>query len=384
MRVALFTDTYVPEVNGVAKTLGRWAAYLESQGVACKVFAPTAEERFSAARSSVERLFSVPFLLYPECKFALPNPIQMKKALRDFDPTIVHVATPFNIGFYGSHYARKRGIPLVGSYHTHFDQYLSYYKLQWMEPVLMKYMSWFYADCLKVYVPSRSAKEHLAPYGFPEMEIWGRGIAADQFGPGVDRDAALRSFGIDPSSFVALYVGRLAAEKSVDILFEAYRSLPEDERAGLELVVAGDGPLYRELAESIVPGERIKLLGFVEGRRLAELYAASDVFLFPSATETFGNVVLEAMASGTPVVGARAGGVADNVRHGDTGWLCPPRDAAAFAAALSTLRRDAALRERLGAKGLAYAREQSWDRIFQTLLNSYRDVVHTSREALLV
>ena len=384
MRVALFTDTYVPEVNGVAKTLGRWAEFLESQGIPCKVFAPTAEERFAASRSSVERLFSVPFLLYPECKFALPNPSRMKKALREFDPTIVHVATPFNIGFLGSHYARKRGIPLVGSYHTHFDQYLSYYKLQWMEPVLMKYMSWFYADCQKIYVPSRSAKEHLRPYGFPETEIWGRGINADLFNPNVNRDAALRSFGVDPSSFVVLYVGRLAAEKSVDSLLEAFRSLPEAERADMELVIAGDGPLYRELSETIAPHERIRLLGFVEGRRLAELYAASDVFLFPSATETFGNVVLEAMASGTPVVGAAAGGVADTVRHGDTGWLCPPRDAAAFAAALTTLRRDAGLRERLSAAALEYAREQSWDRIFQGLLSSYEQVVRTSRNAVNV
>ncbi|HZG77354.1 MAG TPA: glycosyltransferase family 1 protein [Paenibacillus sp.] len=384
MRVALFTDTYVPEVNGVAKTLGRWAEFLESQGIPCKVFAPTAEERFAADRSSVERLFSVPFLLYPECKFALPNPIQTKKALRDFEPTIVHVATPFNIGFIGSHYAKKRGIPLVGSYHTHFDQYLSYYKLQWMEPVLMKYMSWFYADCQKIYVPSRSAMEHLRPYGFPETEIWGRGIRADQFNPDVDRDAALRSFGVDPASFVVLYVGRLAAEKSVDVLLEAYRSLPEAERAGMELVVAGDGPLYKELTESIGPGERIRLLGFVEGRRLAELYAASDVFLFPSATETFGNVVLEAMASGTPVIGAAAGGVADTVRHGDTGWLCPPRDAAAFAAALATLRRDAGLRASLSAAALEYARAQSWDRIFRGLLSSYEQVVRTSLNAVNV
>jgi len=384
MRVALFTDTYVPEVNGVAKTLGRWAAYLESQGVPCKVFAPTAEERFAADRSSVERLFSVPFLLYPECKFALPNPIAMKKALREFGPTLIHVATPFNIGFYGSHYARKHGIPLVASYHTHFDQYLSYYKLQWMEPVLMKYMSWFHADCRKVYVPSRSALEHLRPYGFPEMEIWGRGIQAGQFGPDVDRDAALRSFGIDPASFVILYVGRLAAEKSVDVLLEAYRMLPDEERAGTELVIAGDGPLYQELSASIGSRERIRLLGFVQGRRLAELYAAADVFLFPSSTETFGNVVLEAMASGTPVIGAAAGGVLDNVRHGETGWLCPPRDAAAFSAALSELRRDAALRARLGAAGLDYARSQSWDRIFRTLLESYRDVVRSSQEALPV
>src|SRR5690606_33390663 len=133
--------------------------------------------------------------------------------------------------------ARKRGIPLVASYHTHFDQYLSYYKLQWMEPVLMKYMSWFHADCRKVYVPSASAARHLAPYRFPELEIWGRGIDPELFRPGADRGAVLRSFGVDPDRFVVLYVGRLAAEKSIDVLLDAYRRVPEADRATMELVI---------------------------------------------------------------------------------------------------------------------------------------------------
>src|SRR5690606_24637759 len=110
MRVAIFTDTYLPEVNGVAKTLGRWASFLESQGVPCKVFAPTAETRLSAEQSSVERFFAIPFLLYPECKFAVPNPMNIKRTLREFQPTLIHVATPFNLGMYGNHYARKHGI----------------------------------------------------------------------------------------------------------------------------------------------------------------------------------------------------------------------------------------------------------------------------------
>ncbi|MCI3920670.1 glycosyltransferase family 1 protein [Paenibacillus sp. TRM 82003] len=380
MRIALFTDTYLPEVNGVAKTLGRWAAYLESQGIPCKVFAPTAEQRELPERSAVERFFSVPFLLYPECKFTIVNPLNVKKALREFRPTLIHVATPFNLGLYGSHYARKHDIPLVASYHTHFDQYLSYYKLQWMEPMLSKYMSWFHADCKKVYVPSRSTLEHLNTKGFPELEIWSRGIRTDQFRPDVDREAALASFGLDPNKFTVLYVGRLALEKSVDVLLESFRRVPEPLREGMQLAVAGDGPLYKEISDSIEPGESIRMLGFVEGQRLCELYAAADVFLFPSATETFGNVVLESLASGTPVVGAAAGGVKDNVRHGETGWLCPPGDAAAFTDALVRLRGDAGLRARLSVAGREYALTQSWDSIFARLLASYEDVLRREAE----
>lgn len=380
MRIALFTDTYLPEVNGVAKTLGRWAAYLESQGIPCKVFAPTAEHRAQPEQSAVERFFSIPFLLYPECKFTLVNPINVKKALREFRPTLIHVATPFNLGLYGSHYARKHGIPLVASYHTHFDQYLSYYKLQWMEPMLSKYMSWFHADCRKVYVPTQSTLEHLRTKGFPDLEIWSRGIRADLFRPDVDREAALASFGLDPNKFTVLYVGRLALEKSVDVLLESFRRVPEPMRAEMQLAIVGDGPLYKELAETIEPGEPIHRLGFVEGQRLCELYAAADVFLFPSATETFGNVVLESQASGTPVIGAAAGGVKDNVRHGETGWLCPPGDAAAFADALARLYGDAGLRARLSVAGREYALGQSWDSVFRKLLASYEEVLRSENE----
>jgi glycosyltransferase involved in cell wall biosynthesis len=381
MRIALFTDTYLPEVNGAAKTLGRWADFLEAQGIPCKVFAPTAEQRALPDQNAVERFFSVPFLLYPECKFALPNPVNIKKSLRDFEPTLIHVATPFNLGLYGSRYARKRGIPLVASYHTHFDQYLSYYKLQWMEPMLSKYMSWFHRDCRKVYVPSQSTMDHLCARGIPEMEIWGRGIETDRYQPEVDRDAVLHSYGFDPGKFTVLYVGRLALEKSIDVLFKAFRSVPEQVRRTMQLVIAGDGPLYKELSESIVPGEPIRMLGLVHGQCLSELYAAADVFLFPSATETFGNVVLESLASGTPVIGAAAGGVRDILIHGVTGWLCPPGNAAAFAEALVTLHHGAGLRARLAVAGRKYAASQTWDGIFRKLLSSYGSVLEADRAA---
>ncbi|WP_199615471.1 glycosyltransferase family 4 protein [Paenibacillus alkalitolerans] len=382
MRVALFTDTFLPDVNGVAKTLGRWANYLESQGIECKVFAPTGEQQPGAGSNVVERFFSIPFFLYPECKIAIPNPINIKKTLREFKPTIIHVATPFNLGLYGSHYARKHGVPLVASYHTHFDQYLAYYKLHWMEPMLWKYMTWFHADCSKVYVPSPSALEHLKGRGIPNLEVWGRGIHSERFHPDVDRDEVLRRHGVDPRKFVVLFVGRLAPEKSVDVLIEAFRRLPEHVRRNMELIIAGDGPLYKDLAAKYAGDggkSNVRLLGFVHGKRLSELYAASDVFLFPSATETFGNVVLESLASGTPVIGADAGGVKDNVRHGGTGLLCPPGDAGAFSRALLELYRNAGLRARLGSAGREYAMSQSWDRVFSRLLDSYRSVPHAEQ-----
>jgi glycosyltransferase involved in cell wall biosynthesis len=376
MRVAIFTDTYLPEVNGVARTLGKWSRYLESQHIPCRIFAPTAPANHREEVSNhVERFFSIPFFLYPECQFALPNPLNMKRALQEFQPTIIHVATPFNLGLLGNHYARKLDIPVVASYHTHFDQYLHYYKLSWMEPTLWKYMTWFHANCRKVYVPSESTRQHLQHRGFPELEIWGRGIESEKFHPKVDRHTVLQHYGVDSRKFVILFVGRLAPEKSIDVLIKAFLAVPQHLREQMELVIAGDGPMHEELSEIAKEHRNIRLTGFLHGENLRELYAAADLFLFPSATETFGNVILESMASGTAVIGAAAGGVQDNIRHGETGWLCPPHDVPAFTAAISELYAHPQLRAQLASAGRAYALTQSWDRIFARLLSSYEQAI---------
>jgi glycosyltransferase involved in cell wall biosynthesis len=375
MRVALFTDTFLPDVNGVAKTLGRWTKFLESKGAECKVFAPTSITAGETDFFQVERFLSIPFLLYPECRLAIPNPLHIRRILQAFNPTIIHCATPFNLGLSGMHYALKHRIPLVASYHTHFDQYLSHYKIQWAEPALWKYMLWFHQYCRKVYVPSQSALEHLESKGLNDLEIWGRGVETDHFSPEVDRDKVLASYGIDSSNFIILYVGRLAPEKSIDVLTETLNSLDPLIRKKVHLIIAGDGPISAVLHEQYSGSRQVTFTGFVQGKPLSDLYAAADCFFFPSTTETFGNVVLEAMASGTPVIGAAAGGVKDNVQHGVTGLLCPPGDVSAFVEATELLYSQPELRRSLGMQGRAYSLQQSWDSIFMRLLDSYKGAI---------
>ncbi|MFD7525237.1 glycosyltransferase family 4 protein [Paenibacillus chitinolyticus] len=374
MRVALFTDTFLPDVNGVAKTLGRWVRYLESRGVVCRVFAPAAAEAGTSGIRSVERFYSIPFSLYPDCRMAIPNPLLVGRMLKEFRPTLIHLATPFNLGLTGLHYGKKHRIPLVASYHTHFDQYLTHYRLQWMEPMLWKYLLWFHQNCVKVYVPSPSTGRILHTKGLTGIELWGRGIDTAEFRPHTDRRKVLNKHNLLPGKFVLLYVGRLAPEKGLDALVRAFASLPEAFRAKCALILAGDGPMRAELEKRLAPYPDVRFCGFVEGRELAELYAAADVFVFPSASETFGNVVLEAMASGTAVVGVNAGGVADNVRHGYTGLLCPPDDASALAAAVQRLYEAPELRRKLALEGRSHALTRSWDSIFATLYESYREV----------
>jgi glycosyltransferase involved in cell wall biosynthesis len=385
MRVALFTDTYPPDVNGVAKTLERWVRYLESRGAACKVFAPQAGSAVQNDPISVERFYSIPFALYPECRMAIPNPIHMNKTLKAFRPTIIHVATPFNLGLLGHHYAKKHRIPLVASYHTHFDQYLQYYKLQWMEPMLWKYMLWFHKACRKIYVPSMSTLRHVESKGLRNLEIWSRGIDAGRFRPQANKREVLSACGIDPDKFIVLYVGRLAAEKNIDVLMETIQSVPEEIQRMAHFIVAGDGPLYASLNEQY-KRENVTFPGYVQGKTLADLYAAADLFLFPSATETFGNVVLEAMASGLPVIGAAAGGVADIVQHGTTGILCEPGNADSFVQAVEHLVKNPDLRRSLAANARQYSLRQSWDEVLGRLYQSFEEIsglsaTHNSRTA---
>ncbi|MEW9699859.1 glycosyltransferase family 4 protein [Paenibacillus sp. SI8] len=375
MRIALFTDTFLPDVNGVAKTLGRWTRYLESKGVECKVFAPASMTEEDQDPFRVERFYSIPFLLYPECRLAIPNPLYIRKSLHAFKPTLIHCATPFNLGLFGLYYARKHDVPFVASYHTHFDQYLSHYKIPWVEPTLWKYMQWFHQSCQRVYVPSESTLQHLKAKGLSNLEIWSRGVDAKRFHPDVDRNEVLSSRGVDPSKFVLLYVGRLAPEKSVETAIETFAALPEEIRTQSHLLIAGDGPSAASLRECYGECDWITFTGFVGGKQLADLYAAADIFIFPSATETFGNVVLESMASGTAVIGAAAGGVNDTIEHEATGLLCAPGDVPAFVDAVKRLFESSEFRRSLAHAGREYALRQSWDQIFMELYASYEELL---------
>lgn len=385
MRVAIFTDTYMPEVNGVARTLKRWADYLAGKGVDCKVFAPEPPGILSDAGSSgnVERFASLPFFLYPECRLAFPGPLKLRQALREFQPDLVHVATPFNLGLCGIQYARKHGIPLIASYHTNFDHYLSFYNLLWMEKLLWTYMEWFHRDCRAIFVPSPTTRAGLQARGWDEsrLKIWSRGVDTSAYHPLVDRAEHLRRFGLENCPFLALYAGRLAPEKEVGTAIEAFGRFQREQCPDAVLVLAGDGPSAGELNEQCDrEGVNARFIGFSALPELQRWYASADVLLFPSPTETFGNVVLESMACGTPVLCANAGGVRDIVRHGETGLLCDAGDADSFAEGLALLRREDTLLVGMGRNALEYSIGQSWESVFEGLLDEYKLINFNERQ----
>ncbi|WP_338788881.1 glycosyltransferase family 1 protein [Metabacillus sp. FJAT-53654] len=369
MRIAIFTDTFAPDVNGVARTLKRFTDHLESNGYEYRVFAPisTNENLFS---SHIHRFASLPFFLYPECRLALPNMLQVKAELQRFKPDLIHVATPFNIGLCGLHYAKKLNIPIVGSYHTDFDQYLQYYDLQFLSKFLWKYMHWFHKPLRKIFVPSNETMEQLKRKGFSNIRIWGRGVDCSLFHPNYSNQRIREQYGIK-EKYILSYVGRLAPEKDIETLMKICLHLPEEIRNQIHWIIVGDGPSKEEMVKAAP--ENMTFAGFLNGESLAEIYANSDLFIFPSPTETFGNVVLEALATGTPVIGANSGGVKNIINQEVTGYLCEPKNVEQFNQAIIHLLENHALRQKMGETARKYALSQTWDQIFDGLLKEYEE-----------
>ncbi|MEH7122263.1 glycosyltransferase family 1 protein [Bacillus sp. JJ1773] len=371
MKIAFFTDTFYPEINGVARTLKQFTDYLTRENISFKVFAPSTLSS-EYLTPYIHRFKSLPFFLYPECRFAFPNPFQMREELIHFAPDIIHVATPFNLGVCGAYYAKKLNIPLVGSYHTDFDYYLQYYDLPNLSKYLWKYMNWFHRPLQKIYVPSSESIGKLRKRGFTNMEVWSRGVDCKLFHPYYDKLVVRKRYQIR-KKYLLIYVGRLAPEKDVNTLLEIAKALPPYINENLHWLIVGDGPSRAQLQNAAL--ENMDFTGFLQGKELAEIYSAADLFVFPSPTETFGNVVLESFASGTPVIGANSGGVKCIIQEGVTGRLCPPGNVPQFTKAVIELLYDHSLRSQMGIEGRKYAFEQKWDTIFEKLLKSYSTTI---------
>lgn len=371
MRIAYFTDTYLPQVNGVTNTLSRLSSYLDKRSVENMVFAP-AEDGNLHYRDTVDRSFSLRFFLYPECRLTIPNIFRIHNVIDKFKPDLIHCVTPFNLGLCGLNYARDRAIPLVSSYHTNFDQYLDYYNLRILQNIVWDYTRWFHNQCLANYAPSQATIKLLHHKGIKNLEHWGRGVDTVNYDPQKRSEELRRSWGAH-NKLVLLYVGRLAPEKNLDVLAQSYKNILETYPQKLHLVVTGDGPLASALKHEL--NKNVTFTGYKKGQELAQIYASSDIFAFPSTTETFGNVVLEAMSSGLPVIGTAAGGVQENVVPELNGILCRPKSSEDFSRALQTLVGDPDLRCRMSRGARQYALGCSWDRIFSRLLHSYQNIL---------
>ena len=371
-RIALFTGAYNHIADGVSLTLNRLVAYLERQGVAVQIFAPTVEEPPVDHAGTLIPVPSVALPGRPEYRFSTRISRSVRDALRAFRPTLFHIATPDLLGYRALRLAQSWNVPVVASYHTHFSSYLKYYNMDMLEGFVWKYLRWFYAQCEAVYVPSHSMADVLREHGIVDgLRLWGRGVDTERFSP-VQRSAAWRrSLGVSDDEVLVTFISRLVWEKRLDVFADVVAEL---QQRGLPVrsLVVGDGPARDELAERM-PGTIFT--GHLGGDALARAYASSDIFVFPSDTETFGNVTLEAMASGVPTVCADATGSASLVEHGTTGYLAPPGDVATFVEHVAQLVENPVVRHEMGCAALARAQEYEWDAILGRIDGYYDDVL---------
>jgi phosphatidylinositol alpha 1,6-mannosyltransferase len=366
LRVALVTSSYNYIADGVALTLNRLVGYLLGQGVEVLVFAPTADTPALAHQGRLVSVPSIPLPGRPEYRLALGLPGALKRQLLDFEPDLIHIAVPDLLGQAALSLAERHNILAVASYHTRYETYLKHYQyLAHLEGTLKAILRRFYGRCREVYVPSDSTREALLADGLKDnFKPWPRGIDTQRFSP-ARRSADWRArHGIGADELVVLHVSRLVREKRLDTLTAALNRLTPPHR----VVIVGDGP-DRGFAEGELP--HAVFTGFLNGEELATAYASSDIFVFPSDSESFGNVTLEAMASGLPCVAADATGSRSLVVAGETGFLAPADDADAFAAHISALAKDAALRQRMGAAARARALTFSWEETMARMLGYY-------------
>lgn len=363
-------------VSGVGVTLRRLADSLEAGGHAVRVFTATYPLPEGPDRPEVHRSPSLPLFLYRDVQWAFPRHRELVQEVSAFQPDVVHVATEFALGVAGLRVARELGLPVVASAHTDYERYAARYRLDWALRPGWRYLRWFYGQAERVLCPSRIYEEHLHSRGIARTGIWTRGVDTEAFNPRHRSQAVRDGLGAAPDQAVVTYVGRLAREKNLDLLLEAWQTVAP-RYPGARLALVGRGPLEDEIRERAIPG--VELRGLLTGQDLSAAYASADLFAFPSVTETFGNVLLEAMASGLPSVVAAAGGVLDFAAHGRNAWLVAPNSVEAMAAGLERLLADPPLRRRLGAGALDTAAARRWDAIDDLLFEEYWEVARRGR-----
>ncbi len=383
LRIALFSGNYNYTRDGCNQALNRLAEYLLRQGAALRVYSPVvAEPDFPPTGDLVD----VPNMRMPvknrgEYRLGLPLDTKARADLEAFAPNTVHLSAPDFTGHSALNWARKHDVPVLASVHTRFETYPQYYGMGFLEPAVIALLRRFYHRCDALVAPSQSQIDELKAQGMhDDISIWSRGVDRTVFHPSKRDLEWRRSLGLADDDVAIVFLGRLVMEKGLDVFAETIVQLRK-RQVPHKVLVIGDGPA-RGWFEKALPGGIFA--GFKTGADLGKALASGDIFFNPSITETFGNVTLEAMACGLPVVAAGATGAASLVTDGETGRLVPPGKpdvfAPACAEALAPYCLDDELRLRHGANGEKAAGAYSWDAINQAVVDTYMRL-HEQRAA---
>jgi glycosyltransferase involved in cell wall biosynthesis len=373
-RVAIFTEAFLPKVDGVSRTALLTIRHLQRSGRQLLVFAPhPAPEQIEGTP-----ICSVPSLWlpsYPETRVALLW-LPILERLRHFQPDLIHLFSPFTLGMLGMLGGAALRVPVVANYQTDLPGYAHSYGAPHFAPLFKAILRFIHNGCTLTLAPTSVVLAQLRAWRFKRLRLWGRGVDTTRFTP-TRRSAAWQARLRDARSQargIALYVGRMAREKHLETL----SALARDPSIALTLI--GDGEHLPQVRQALCTnGGTAHFIGHLLGDDLADAYAAADVFVFPAVRETFGQVILEAMASGLPVIAADQGGSAALVRHGETGFLVPAHDATAFHERTCQLLADSTLRARMSAAARAYAERQSWSAVMHTLESYYAEATQLQR-----
>ncbi|MGQ4646473.1 glycosyltransferase [Lyngbya aestuarii] len=367
MRIALFTETFLPKVDGIVTRLRHTVEHLQRNGDQVLVVSPDGGiDEYKGAK--IYGVSGFPLPLYPELKLALPRP-SIGVALEEFQPELIHVVNPAVLGLAGLYYAKAMAIPLVASYHTHLPQYLQHYGLGMLEGVMWELIKVSHNQAQLNLCTSTAMVQQLREHGIERLDLWQRGVDTEMFQPHLasEKTRIHLSQG-KPESPLFLYVGRLSPEKEIERIKPVLAAIP-----GARLALVGDGP-HRSALEKYFAGTPTHFVGYLTGQALAEAFASADAFIFPSRTETLGLVLLEAMAAGCPVVAARSGGIPDIVTDGVNGYLFDPADEDGAITATQRLLNDQQEREILRQNARLEAERWSWAAATRQLQNYYRAV----------
>jgi glycosyltransferase involved in cell wall biosynthesis len=369
LHVCIVTETYPPEINGVAMTLSRLAMVMHENGQRVSVVCPRRRERGGPMSDGIElcEVSGLPLPRYPDLRFGLPAAGTLDRLWQQQTPDVIYVATQGPLGASAVRAARRRGIHTVSGFHTNFHSYCRHYRLGFLEAVVFAYLRRFHNRTGATLVPTEALRRDLTGRGLRKVQVLGRGIDTALFDPR-RRDARLRqSWGLADDAIAVIYVGRLAAEKNLRLAVATFRLL-QGAHPAARFVLVGDGPLAAQLRAE---HPDFTFCGMRTGTDLATHYASGDLFLFPSLTETFGNVLLEALASGLAVVAYDYAAAGQHIRDGENGVVAPYGVEDRFRQAALTLLTDAPLRRRVRMGARRHALGQSWPQVgarFEALL----------------
>ena len=372
LRIAMFSGNYNYVRDGANQALNRLVEYLLRKGAEVRIYSPTVADPDFEATGEVVHIPALPLPGRAEYRAPLGLPSSAKRDLRDFRPNIFHVASPELLGHRAVTLARRWDIPVIASVHTRFETYPRYYGLTFLEPLTLALLRRFYRRCDAIFAPSDSMAQLLREQRMNyDVGIWTRGIDRSIFEPARRDMAWRRGLGLGDEEVVIGFVGRLVMEKGLDVFSDTIDALDCRDVAHRVLVV-GEGPA-REWFERRLP--KAVFVGYQEGEDLGRATASMDMLFNPSVTETFGNVTLEAMATGLPVIAAKATGSQSLVEDGKTGRLVRPGAIERFADALQHYCEDPAARAAAGAAGTEASARYGWDRVNQALVNGYLRVI---------